>query len=114
MLIISAAGASVTVTSKCDAGGDRSEELPIRRVGAEYAGDAVSILREAAVWALSRGVVVWRPDELREKDFREAALLGELVLGFHHQQAVVTMLLQSSDPIFWPQIAPNTSLFLHK
>ena len=91
-----------------------SEESPIRRVGADYANDAVSILNEAAAWALSRGVVVWRTGELREQDFREAALLGELVMGFDDGQAVATMLLQGSDPIYWPEIAPNTSLFLHK
>jgi GNAT superfamily N-acetyltransferase len=87
---------------------------PIRLVGAEDANDAVSILREATAWALSRGIVVWRTDELREQDFREAALLGELVMGFNDGQAVATMLLQSSDPLYWPEIAPNTSLFLHK
>jgi len=87
---------------------------PIRLVGAEYASDAVSILKEAAAWALSRGIVVWRTDELLEQDFRGAALLGELVMGFNDGQAVATMLLQSSDPIYWPEIAPNTSLFLHK
>jgi hypothetical protein len=53
------------------------EEIPIRRVGVEYANDAVSILKEAAAWALSRGIVVWRTDGLRERDFREAALLGD-------------------------------------
>ena len=83
-------------------------------IGAEYARDAVSILKEAAAWALSQGIVVWRTDELREEDFREAALLGELVMGFNDGQAVATMLLQSSDPIYWPEIAPSTSLFLHK
>jgi len=85
-----------------------------RRVGAEHASDAVSILREAAAWALSRGIVVWRTEELCEQDFREAALLGELVMGFNDGQAAATMLLQSSDTIYWPEIAPNTSLFLHK
>jgi len=93
---------------------DIDNEALIRRVGGEYANDAVSILKEAAAWALSRGIVVWRADELREQDFRKAALLGELVMGFNDGQAVATMLLQSSDPIYWSEIAPNTSLFLHK
>lgn len=87
---------------------------PIRRVGVEYASDAVSILREAAAWALSRGILVWRASELPEEDFRAAALSGELVMGFDEGQTVATMLLQSSDPIYWPEVAPGTSLFLHK
>jgi GNAT superfamily N-acetyltransferase len=90
------------------------ETNPIRRVGVEYASDAVSILKEAAAWALGRGILVWHTDELREEDFRAAALLGELVMGFDDGLAVATMLLQSSDPIYWPEIAPKTSLFLHK
>lgn len=90
------------------------DEILIRRVGAECAQDAVSILREAAAWALSQGIFVWHEDELREQEFRQAALLGELVMGFNEGQAVATMLLQSSDPIYWPEIAANTSLFLHK
>jgi GNAT superfamily N-acetyltransferase len=93
---------------------DNTNHGSIRRVGAEHASDAVCILREAAAWALSRGIVVWRTDELREQDFREAALRGELVMGFNDGQAAATMLLQSSDMIYWPEIAPNTSLFLHK
>jgi GNAT superfamily N-acetyltransferase len=106
--------AAVTHNLESDVGGGRGEEIPIRWVGTGYANDAVCILREAAAWALSRGTVVWRTDELREQDFREAALRGELVMGFNEGQAVATMLLQSSDPIYWPEIAPNTSLFLHK
>lgn len=90
------------------------DEILIRRVGPEYAQDAVSILRESAAWALSRGILVWRDDELREQEFRQAALLGELVMGFNSGHAVATMLLQSSDPTYWPEIAADTSLFLHK
>jgi len=90
------------------------EAMPIRRVGPEYADEAISILREAAAWALSRGVDVWRLDELLEPDFREAALRGELVMGFRGSHPAVTMLLQSSDPIYWPEIPRGTSLFLHK
>jgi GNAT superfamily N-acetyltransferase len=86
----------------------------IQRVGAEYANEAVSILKEAATWALSRGIDVWHLDELREQDFHEAALRGELVMGFDAAQPAATMLLQSHDPIYWPEIAPDTCLFLHK
>jgi GNAT superfamily N-acetyltransferase len=71
-------------------------------------------LREAAEWALSRGVLVWREDELCDQDFVEAASADELVIGFDARQPVATMLLQKSDPIYWPEVVPNSSLFLHK
>jgi GNAT superfamily N-acetyltransferase len=86
----------------------------VRRVGPEHAADALAIVREAAAWALGRGIEVWNPAELREQDFLEGARLRELVLGFDQDRAVVTMLLQRSDSLYWPEIAAGTSLFLHK
>ncbi len=86
----------------------------MRRVGVEHAVDAVTILREAAAWALGKGIEVWRPEELREHDFAEGARRGELVMGFERGQAVVTMLLQPADSIYWPEVIPGSTLFLHK
>jgi GNAT superfamily N-acetyltransferase len=57
---------------------------------------------------------VWADAELREQDFLRAAGLGELVMGFSGDCSAATMLLQSSDPIYWPEAAPNTALYLHK
>src|ERR1700760_4018933 len=86
----------------------------VRHVGVEYAGEALSILREAARWASARGIEVWRDPELREQDYLEGARLRQLVMGFEGDQAVVTMLLQPDDPLYWPEIPAATSLFLHK
>jgi GNAT superfamily N-acetyltransferase len=84
------------------------------RVGPEFAAEALGILREAAAWTISRGVDVWTDAELRERDFLTAAGLGELVMGFSGDCPAATMLLQSSDPIYWPEAAPHTALYLHK
>jgi GNAT superfamily N-acetyltransferase len=84
------------------------------RVGPEFAAEALGILREAAAWTIGRGVDVWTDAELREQDFRTAAGLGELVMGFSGDCSAATMLLQSSDPVYWPEAAPNTALYLHK
>jgi GNAT superfamily N-acetyltransferase len=84
------------------------------RVGPEFAGEAVGILREAAAWALGRGVDVWADAELREWDFVAAAELGQLLMGFSGGRSAATMLLQSSDPVYWPEAAPHTALYLHK
>ena len=84
------------------------------RVGPELAGEAVTILREAAAWALGRGVGVWADAELRERDFLTAAEMGQLLMGFCGDRSAATMLLQSSDPVYWPDAAPNTALYLHK
>jgi GNAT superfamily N-acetyltransferase len=84
------------------------------RVGPELAGEALGILREAAAWALGRGVNVWSDADLREQDFLAAAELGQLLMGVSGDRFAATMLLQSSDPIYWPDAAPHTALYLHK
>jgi GNAT superfamily N-acetyltransferase len=84
------------------------------RVGPAFAGEALGILREAAAWALGRGVDVWADAELRESDFVAAAELGQLLMGFSGHRSAATMLLQSSDPVYWPDAAPHTALYLHK
>lgn len=97
-----------------DAG--RSEVLGgnVIRVGPEFAGEALGILREAAAWALGRGVDVWTDAQLREQDLLAAADLGQLLMGFSGDRSAATMLLQSSDPVYWPDAAPHTALYLHK
>jgi GNAT superfamily N-acetyltransferase len=86
----------------------------VRRAGPEYATEAVAILREAIAWAESHGIYVWNSAELHERDFASAAELGELVMGFSGQLAAATMLLQSSDDVYWPEAPPGSSLYLHK
>ena len=86
----------------------------VMRVGPEFAAEALGILREAAAWTKSRGVDVWTDAELRERDFLTAAGMGELVMGLSGDCSAATMLLQPSDPVYWPEAAPHTALYLHK
>ncbi len=96
------------------AGGSEVLGGNVIRVGPEFAREALGILREAAAWALGRGVDVWADAELREWDFVAAAELGQLLMGFSGDRSAATMLLQTSDPVYWPDAAPNTALYLHK
>lgn len=75
---------------------------------------ALGILREAVVWASERGTPVWAMSELLEDDFVSCARDGELVLGYDGTTPVATMLLQSSDALYWPDAAPNSAVYLHK
>ena len=86
----------------------------VRRVAAGSAGDAVAILLEAAAHFAARGIEVWTADELHEADFAAAASAGELYLGYAGRHAVATMLLQSADPVYWPEAAPGSALYIHK
>jgi GNAT superfamily N-acetyltransferase len=86
----------------------------VRRAGPDYATEAIAILREAIAWAKSRGIYVWNSAELHERDFVVAAQAGELVMGFSGHRAAATMLLQSSDNVYWPEAPRGSSLYLHK
>jgi len=88
--------------------------IQVIRVGPEFAAHALRILREAAAWAISRGVEVWTDAELHEQDFVTAASLGQLVMGFCADRPAATLLLQPSDPVYWPNAVPHTALYLHK
>ncbi len=78
------------------------------------AREAVTIIREAAAWAAARGTEVWAAHEIRDAAFEEAACRAELVIGYAGAAPVATMLLQTEDPVYWPQEAPACALYLHK
>ncbi len=87
----------------------------LRRVTESWGGRAAAaILREAATWAAQQGIDVWRLDELQDADFERAAAAGEVVLGFEGAEVAATMLLQSADPVYWPDDPPGAALYVHK
>ena len=86
----------------------------VRRVGPAGAGDALAILREAAVWAAERSIDVWSPLELCEETFEAAARAAELVIGYAGELPAATMLLQTDDRTYWPEELPGSALYLHK
>ena len=75
---------------------------------------ALSILLEAAAWGAARGTDIWSEAELRSIDFAAAARAGELVIGLEGSAPAATMLLQTVDPIYWPDDAPGDALYVHK
>ena len=86
----------------------------VRRAVSTESGDALALLLEAAAWAAARGIDLWRRAELREDDFAAAARARELILGYADTEPVATMLLQSSDSVYWPDAAPGSALYIHK
>jgi GNAT superfamily N-acetyltransferase len=86
----------------------------VRRATRNEAAAALGILREAAQWGISRNLPIWDPGQLSECSCSAAAAANELVLGYAGDTAVATMLLQSSDPIHWPEAMTGSALYLHK
>ena len=92
----------------------RSPTHRVAVVEEEFAAEALAILRQSAAWSLSRGIEVWRAHDLCESHLLQAARAGELVMGFTQGYPCATMLIQTADPLFWPDVPKATSLFLHK
>jgi GNAT superfamily N-acetyltransferase len=86
----------------------------VRRAVLAEVHDAVAIIREAATWAAARGIDVWAPLEIREEAFEASARKAELLIGFADTTPAATMLLQTEDPVYWPNEAPASALYLHK
>ena len=86
----------------------------VRRAALAEVHDAIAIIREAAAWAAARGIDVWAPREIREKAFEASARKAELLIGFADTTPAATMLLQAEDPVYWPDEAPASALYLHK
>lgn len=108
-------GRSRAPTTMCDIlGSPSSYRAIVRRVTVTEALDALAITREAAAWASERGIDVWSAHELRPEVFEEAARKAELVIGYADTTPAATMLLQTADPVYWPEDPPASALYLHK
>lgn len=88
--------------------------MAIRAVGPEYAPSALAILHEASLWLASRGLPGWSEAELQNAELPRYGASGALILGFADQEPVACMLLQRSDPTYWPRATPGSALYLHK
>jgi GNAT superfamily N-acetyltransferase len=72
------------------------------------------ILTEVARWRIGREEPLWRPDELSPAALLESYRVGEMRLGWLAHEPVATMVLKEEDRLFWPDVPPGESLFVHK
>jgi len=86
----------------------------IRLARLDEASAAISIWKEAANWLIERRQPLW-PAELFTLTMAEAHVRrGELVLAFDKYEPCAAMLVQTSDPVCWPEMAAGSALYLHK
>ena len=86
----------------------------IRLASVEEAPIAMAIWREVSEWLADREMPVWSPDEFDLGTTRQQAAAKELVIGFENSGPAACMLIQTGDPIYWPEKAEGTALYLHK
>lgn len=92
----------------------RAYQTEIRAVGPEQVASALLILREASQWLAGRGLRGWTERDLQQTNLPAQSVAGSLILGFTQGKPAACMLLQRSDPLYWPRAASGSALYLHK
>lgn len=75
--------------------------------------NAVSIMREAAQWLMDTGRPMWSLDELTPQTLARPPE-AYWVLYNARGEGLAALLLDAADPLFWPDVPPNTACFVHK
>ena len=74
---------------------------------------AIDIIREAAMWLNDTGKPMWSIEDITEKKLLANAKKENFHIGWIEGESAGAMILQWSDPIFWPN-AKGDSGFIHK
>lgn len=75
--------------------------------------ESISIMREAAGWLIDLGEPLWSLDELNRESLTNPP--EEFIVMYDGEHAgVATMLLSTSDRLFWPEVPAGSSGFIHK
>ena len=74
--------------------------------------EAINIMREAAQWLIDIGKPMWNLDDLSPDKIDNPP--DEFIVMWVDGESVATMTLSFEDKFFWPNIALNTSGFIHK
>ncbi|GGJ02658.1 GNAT family N-acetyltransferase [Alicyclobacillus cellulosilyticus] len=88
--------------------------LDVRRISPDELDTFCAILSEAAAWLAQAGMPMWTAEQVSPAGVWAEYHDAELFLGFVDGVAAATIIVQEEDPVFWPEAAPGTSLFVHK
>jgi GNAT superfamily N-acetyltransferase len=89
-------------------------DIVIRNAEARDIEVVSSILIEVARWLEDRGTPLWRAKELAPEHIKGEVLGGLFVLAELGGEAVGTMRYQLEDPLFWPDVPPGESAYIHR
>ena len=74
--------------------------------------EAISIMQEAAHWLVDIGQPMWDDEDLSFEKLNNPS--DEFWVMWEDKNSVASMILSYEDKFFWPDIAPDTSGFIHK
>ena len=76
--------------------------------------EAVSIVREAALWVAIAKAPLWDIEELTEDKLLQGLVPDNFYVSWVGDESAASMILQWKDPIYWTHIKEHESGFLHK
>lgn len=83
-------------------------------IGTEELGEFSGVLIDAARWLEQTGQPLWSPEHLTPEALLRTYGLQEMRLGRVAGEVVAAMILQGSDPLFWPEAPEGEALYVHK
>lgn len=88
--------------------------LAIRQAVTEDTPVVSGILLEAAHWLQREGTPMWRDDEVVRERIVGDVSAGLFFLAESTGEAVGTLKFHCSDTVFWPDVPPDESAFVHR
>ena len=76
--------------------------------------EAAEIMMEAAAWLVETGQPLWRTEDLTPEKLLKGRSEEAFHVGWEDDKSVAAMILQWHDPLFWKEIKPFESGFIHK
>ena len=86
----------------------------IRQATPNDAQIVADVLIEAARWLEQRGMPLWREDELSAPRIVADIDAGQFFLAERGGKAAGVVKFQLEDELFWPDVPPNESAFVHR
>jgi len=93
---------------------EEMDTVSVRQAMAPDTESVSSILQEAANWLVSQDAALWKADELAPDKIRADVSAGLFWLAVLNGQAVGCVRFQTEDELFWPDVPPGESAFIHR
>ena len=80
---------------------------------------AIAVLREVGQWLTDNDMKLWVVDTLTPENLIDDFTRDNLYVMYAHRddgiiEPAAVFILQWEDPLYWPDVPPNTSGFIHK
>ena len=94
--------------------GTEMESATVRQARPGEEAIVSAILNEAAAWLQSRGMPLWKQDELSAEMIAAEVADGLYFLAVCDGVPAGTVRFQLSDPLFWPDMPPEDAAYIHR